>query len=206
LDPVVLGHIVGTGLVIALNLVKPIWSRATRNSESQPESSGDHDAERPSIGFVVQFASIVSLSIVAGVAAGTRLLTSDPTLIANATLNIISPSLRQTWNAAVERVILGTLGIAIGFYMGWFFPQPWVGNLLSVVFAFLALGFIYVNFGLLVGAIFAIISYPWGRMHSDLGHMLANEKLIGEAIGVVVAVIAIAILTGLERRRKTSQE
>jgi hypothetical protein len=42
---------------------------------------------------VVRYASIVSVSIVMGVAAGARWLTSDPTLIANATLNVISPSL-----------------------------------------------------------------------------------------------------------------
>ena len=205
LGSVMLGHVVGVGLVIALNLIKPIWSRATGKKASEPEAAEtaeDSDPDHPTAGLVVPYASIVSLSIVAGVAAGTRWMTSDPTLIANATLNIISPSLKQTWRAAVERIILGTLGIVAGFYCGWFFPDPWVGQLVTAVCSFLCLAVIYVNMGLVIGIFFFIISYPWGSMQSELGHLIANEKLIGELVGVVVAVVAVAILARLQRSGK----
>jgi hypothetical protein len=36
-------------------------------------------------------------------------------------------------------------------------------------------------------------------MHSDLDHLIENEKLIGESVGVVTAIVAIAILTRLQR-------
>ena len=199
LESVMLGHVVGVGLVITLNLLKPIWAHATGKAAPETEAAEDSDQDRPAALQVVPFASIVSVSIVAGVTVGARWLTSDPTLIANATLNIISPSLQQTWRAGVERVILGTLGIVGGFYCGWFFPNPWVGQLVTAVCAFLCLGAIYVNMGLLIGIFFFLISYPWGAMQSDLGHLIANEKLIGEFLGVIVAVVAIAILTRLQR-------
>ena len=199
LGSVMLGHVVGVGLVIALMLLKPIWSNATGKAAPETEATDNSDQDRPAISQVVPYACIVSLSIIAGVAVGARWLTSDPTLIANATLNIISPSLQQTWRAGMERVILGTLGVVGGFYCGWFFPNPWVGLLVTAVCSFLALGAIYVNMGLLVGIFFFLISYPWGGMQSDLGHLIANEKLIGELVGVIVAVVAIAILTRLQR-------
>lgn len=199
LGSVMLGHVVGVSLVIALNLLKPIWSRATGKVATETEAVENSLEDRPAVSAVVRYATVVSLSIVAGGVAGTRWITSDPTLIANATLNMISPSLQQTWIAAVERVILGSLGIVGGFYFGWFFPQPWVGHLVTAVCSFLALGLLYVNAGLLVGVFFFLISFPWGGKHSDLGHLIANEKLVGELVGIVIAVVAIGILVRLQR-------
>lgn len=46
-----------------------------------------------------------------------------------------------------------------------------------------------------------MIAYPWGVIHSDLGHHIANEKLIGELVGVALAIVAIGVLAGLRRRR-----
>jgi hypothetical protein len=43
------------------------------------------------------------------------------------------------------------------------------------------------------------ISYPWGTMHSDAGRLIANEKLIGELVGVVVVVAAIVVLARLQK-------
>jgi hypothetical protein len=36
-------------------------------------------------------------------------------------------------------------------------------------------------------------------MHSDAGRLIANEKLIGELVGVVVAVAAIVVLARLQK-------
>ena len=92
---------------------------------------------------------------------------------------------------------MGALGVVGGFYCGWFFPDPWVGQLVTAICSFLCLGTIYVNAGLLIGIFFFLISYPWGGMHSDLGHLIANEKLIGELMGVVVAVVPEALNVSL---------
>ena len=43
-------------------------------------------------------------------------------------------------------------------------------------------------------------------MHSDLGHLIAKEKLIGELVGVLVAVVAIAVLARLQRRDGCSSD
>jgi hypothetical protein len=130
-----------------------------------------------------------------------RWLTADPTVIANATLNMISPSFQQTWVAAVERLVLGTAGLLGGFYLGWYFPEPWVGIAVTAVCSFLALGVLYINFALLVGILFFITAYSWGTMQSELAHQIGNEKLIGEFIGVVIAIMAIAILTHIRARQ-----
>ena len=77
----------GVSLVIALNLLKPIWSRATGKVATETEPVENSVLDRPAVSVVVRYATVVSLSLVAGGVAGTRWMTSDPTLIANATLN-----------------------------------------------------------------------------------------------------------------------
>jgi hypothetical protein len=199
--PVAFAHVVGAGVVLALNLLKPIWMRASAPGEAAPDADTDVVVtESPPLGLILRYASIVSISIIAGVAAGAKFLTTDPTIIANATINVVSPSLAQTWRSSVERVILGTLGIVGGFYCGWFFPDPWVGNLVTAISAFMGLALIHVSFSLTIAFFFVMIAYPWGTMQSDAAHLIANEKLIGELLGVVVAVLAIALLMRLERR------
>ena len=200
LSSVLLGHVAGACLVITLNLMKPIWMHATQKALQEVELS--ESPAPPPTGLVVRYAFIVSISVVTGLAAGMRWIISDPTIVANATLNMISPSLQQTWHDAMERIILGALGIVGGFYFGWFFPDQLVGYLVVFISSFLALGVIYVNMALLVGIIFFLMSYFWGVMQSDQAHIIANEKLIGELVGVGIAVIAIVILEKLQRNKK----
>lgn len=200
---VVLGFATGAGLVLALNLIKPVWMRATGDATNQAVEAAEPDQEKPPLGFVIRFSVVVSVSIMAGLAAGMRWLTHDPTLVANATLNMISPTLKQTWMIGMERLILGTLGLLAGFYFGWYFPDPWVGNVVTAVTAFLALAVLYVNMQFLTGILFFMIAYSWGTMRSDLAHEIGNEKLIGEFVGVGIAIVAIAILASFERWRSS---
>jgi len=217
--PVLTGHLMGAGLVFLLNLAKPVWSLATRHrrgetgsetvadeppatataSAADEDTAGTPAEESITVGFAASFAAVVSVCIVTGLGFGVRLFASDPTIIANATLNMISPSLKQTWHSAVERLVLGTAGLVGGFYFGWYFPEPWVGVVVMMICSFLTLALVYVNFGLLVCALFFLIAYQWGILQTEAAHQIGNEKLTGEFVGVFMAVIAISILTRLKR-------
>ena len=204
LEVVAVSFTTGVGLVMFLNIWKPLWRLATRQgARSQavdgPSASGSETA--PSPGLVVSFASVVSLSIVAGLLAGVRFMTTDPTVVANATLNMISPSFKQTLQAGIERLVVGVAGLLGGFYTGWFFPDPAVGLIVTIVCSFMGFATLYVNFGLVVGFIFFLIAYPWGTMRSDIAHQIGNEKLIGEFMGVAIAIVAVAILSRLRNHK-----
>ena len=199
LRSIIYAHVIGTVLVIVLNVLKPLWAGRSEVATAEVQPSEPTNEPGYSLGYTVSYATVVATSIVAGVGIGVRWLTADPTVIANATLNIISPSFKQVWRAAVERVVLASSGIIIGFYLGWFFPDPLFGKLLTAAAAFAAMAMTRVSFGLLIGFLFIMIAYPWGVMHSDAGHLIANEKLIGEAIGMVIALIAIGVLVRLKK-------
>jgi hypothetical protein len=190
LNGILYAHVVGTGLVIALNVLKPLWEREPRPDAAPAEPVPDR-------GYMTRYAGIVATAIAGGTALGTQVLTVDPTVISNATINIISPSLQQVWRNAVERVVLAFLGLIIGFYLGWFLPDPLFGNVLTAIAAFAALAMVRVSFAILMFFLFMMLAYPWGVMHSDAGHLIANEKLIGELIGIVIAILAIGVLARL---------
>jgi hypothetical protein len=121
LGGILYAHVLGTGLVIFLNILKPLWDKTPRPETSPAEPAADR-------GYMTRYAGIVAAAIASGTALGTQVLTVDPTVIANATINIISPSLNLVWRNAVERVVLAFSGLIIGFYLGWFFPGDLVGN------------------------------------------------------------------------------
>ena len=131
LGGILYGHVLGTGTVIALNVLKPLWSGKTKGASSDAAPSEPAADQEYSLGYMLRYAGIVATSIAGGTALGIRFLTADPTVIANATINIISPSFAQVWHNAVERVVLASLGIIIGFYLGWFFPGELFGRLIK---------------------------------------------------------------------------
>jgi len=196
---VLYAHVSGTVVVIVVNVLKPLWAGRSEVATAETQPSETTAAAEPSVGYMVSYATIVASSIAAGVAIGTRFFAVDPTVIANGTLNIISPSFKLVWRSAVERVVLVSLGIIVGFYLGWFFPNPLFGMLLTAVMAFAAMSTVMVSFGVLMGFLMVMTAYPWGVMHSEAGHLIANEKLLGDFFGVVIALVAIALLVRLQK-------
>ena len=198
-ENIMLAHIIGTAVVIVINVLRPLWEGKSEVAAEEVQLSESAAEPEYSTSYIVSYATIVATSIAAGVGIGTRLLAVDPTAIANGTLNIISPSMNQVWRAAVERVVLVSAGIIIGFYFGWFFPNETFGMLLTAAAAFAAMAMTRVSFGILMFFLMILTAYPWGVMHTDAGHLIANEKLLGDFVGVVIALITIAVLVRLKK-------
>lgn len=201
LASVVYGHVVGVGLVIALNVIKPLWAgrREPAGAAVEPDAQSGSDGS-PSRGYVVGYAALAATAMATGIGMGLKWLTADPTAIANATLNVLSPSFKQVWHTAVERVVLGSAGILIGFYLGWFFPGELIGQVIISLAAFATLATARVSFGIVIGFFFLMLAYPWGAMRTETGHLIANEKLIGEFVGIVIAITVIGMLVRLRKK------
>jgi len=188
------GHLIGVGVVILLHLAKRLWWRPVIGEAAE-------EPELPAFRFAVVYSAVVALTMVIGLGIGARTLQTDPTLIANSAFNIISPSASQTWKNAFERMLFGTAGICCGFYLGVLFPGALAGQLVIGVSSFLALALLRVSFGPMVGTLFIMISYQWGTMEPEAGHAIANEKIIAELVGVVLAGVAITTLSMLRQMR-----
>lgn len=186
-------HAVGVGALIIVQIVRLLLSKEER-AEAQEE------AQSPGLGYVLSYASVVATTICAGFFVGGRTLSSDPTMIAQSAFNVISPaSVRQTWVTGLERVVFGTLGICAGFLAGMYFQGPIAAQIVVALSSFCALAFLPVSFGPMVGALFVMISYPWGAMDFEAGNALANERILAELAGVILAGLAIMVLTRIRK-------
>ena len=189
LTQALLGHVIGTGLVIFLHFARHIWLRPMKELQT-PDTGG-----LLPLGFAVTYSAVVALTMAIGLGIGARALKADPTLISNAAFNVIGPSALQTWKAALERMLFGTAGILLGFYLGVLFPGETVERLVIAVSSFLALATLRVSFGLVIGALFILLSYQWGTLEAEAGHVIANERMIAELVGVVLAGVAVSFLS-----------
>ncbi|WP_068111248.1 FUSC family protein [Tropicimonas marinistellae] len=190
------GHFVGVLGISAYWIIRQVRFRG--RTWNAPPFSPDPVPDR----IALPYAGVLSATVMTGIAVGGRLLTADPTLMAQASLNIISPSAEQTWQAGLGRMIFGMGGVIVGFYIGWVFPGLAAQELVIALCSFFALAFYKVNMALLVGAFAVMFSYPMGARGDAVGHALGNERLLAEILGILLAGFAISALSRLTQSAK----
>jgi hypothetical protein len=187
-------HLLG-GLVVLVLVAIPLGEKiAPKDHDKAPEST-----EKPSVPFVASYAATVAIVMTIGVALGDLWLKSDPTLILQASLMIILPSAIATWVVAVDRIIGLTAGIVVGFYLGQFAGGLTLEIMVWIVASCLLVTLMYVNAAPMVFFFVLPFSVVWGTLDGEAGHAIANERIIAEIIGVILAGIAVTMRSALAR-------
>jgi hypothetical protein len=194
LGEVLEGHYWGSGSILAYVVVRSLTSGSAKVLAPTP-------ADPPSIGFTAAYSAVVALTLMLTLGLGIRWMKADPTTMSAAAFNILSPSARQTWVGAAERMAFGITGLVLGYYLGVYFPFPLVNQAIIAVTSFVGLAFIRISFGPIIFAFMMISAFAWGQQENGLGNAIANEKIVGEIIGVVIAGLAISVLCALVERR-----
>ncbi|MFC3615307.1 hypothetical protein ACFORG_16225 [Lutimaribacter marinistellae] len=189
------GHVIGAGGLLLYGLGKRFWHEA-----ASPEAPGEGAGLIP-FAQVIPYATTVAIVMAISVFIGGRTLESDPTIIAAAALNVISPSSDQTWEAVLLRAISVGVGVLIGFGLGLWFPTAVAEQAVFVTCSFITVATIRLSFGPAVGCFAAITAFPWGSQGYEIGNAIANEKLLAEFVGIMIAGIGITILARLARGR-----
>lgn len=188
-------HLLGSVVMLIL-VALPFGQSAEAADAGEPAPP----AERPSVSFVASYAATVAIVMTIGVALGHLWLKTDPTLILQASLMIMMPSATGTWVVAVDRMIGLVLGVVIGFYLGQMFGGLTLEIIVWIVASFLLVSTMNVNAAPMVFFFVLPFSVVWGTMEPDAGHFAANERLIAELIGVVLAGIAVSSRETLLRK------
>jgi hypothetical protein len=186
-------HLLGS-ITILILIALPIGAGAI------VESDAPEPAEKPSVPFVASYSATVAIVMTIGLVMGDVWLESDPTLILQASLMIILPSALGTWTVAVDRMIGLLLGVVAGFYLGQFAGGQVVEIIVWIGASFLLVTLMNVNAAPMVFFFVLPYSLVWGMLDGEAGHVIANERLIAELIGVVLAGIAVSMRGGLERK------
>ena len=143
----------------------------------------------------------MAIVLAIGTALGGLWLKSDPTLILQASLMILMPSVLGTWTVAVDRMIGLILGILAGIFLGQF-----AGGGLAVeivvwlVASFMLVATMSVNTAPMVFFFVLPFTVAWGSLDAEAFHALGSERIVAEIIGVVLAGIAVSMREGLARR------
>jgi hypothetical protein len=157
-------------------------------------------AEKPGVPFVASYATTVAIVMAIGTALGGWWLKSDPTLILQASLMILMPSVLGTWVVAVDRIIGLILGVLAGAFLGQFFGfRTAVEIIVWLVASFGLVSTMNVNASLAVFWFVLPFSAAWGILESEAFHELGNERIVAEVIGVVLAGIAVSMRARLAR-------
>lgn len=185
-------HLLGSGIVLSLIGLSALWQQ--RNSiESSNINQAENNTPKPSRRFVVEYALAVGVAMAIGLALGDAWLEHDPTLIVNATLMIIFPSVSQTWTLAIDRIIGAVLGIVAGFYLGLFIQHELLEPVLWIVMSFFVLAMLNVNAGAVTFFFLVIFAASWGAQGYEVGNAIANERIFAEFVGVALALIAVVV-------------
>jgi hypothetical protein len=128
-----------------------------------------------------------------GLALGDAWLKTDPTMIVNASLMIIFPSLLLTSTMAIDRFIGAVLGIVLGFYLGLYVQSEFLEPVLWIVMSFGVIALMNVNAGACAFFFLVIFSSYWGAEGYKTGNAIANERIFAELVGVTLATIGVTI-------------
>ncbi len=191
------GHIVGALGISMFWVIRRVWVDGWTWGTAWPKA--EVTPRRVALGY----AGVLAGTTMTGIGIGGRLLSIDPTLMAQASLNIIAPSVKQTWEAGLVRVVFGFVGLLAGFYLGFYFPDILVYQVVIAVSSFFALALFKVHMAFLVGAFAVIFGYPIGQQGGDIAHNIGNERLLAEFLGILLACLAILILSWIQRNEST---
>ncbi len=200
-----LSHVLGSAAVLILVSITVLWKRSGKSSTDE-EVSEPEPATPVASWWIITYSTIVAVVMVVGLMIGHKYLT-DPTMISNAAFMImVYTGSVLIWKAGLERMIGAIIGIVLGFYLGVLFQSELLGIVIMVVFYFLLLTYVVVNNGLVILFFLLTISYGWGLQEYETGNALANERILAELGGVILAGIAIFSLNVIGKFFKAVKE
>lgn len=188
-------HLLGS-IVILILVALPFGEAAASEGESEEAAS----AEKPNVSFVASYAATVAIVMTIGLVLGDLWLKSDPTLILQASLMIILPSVLGTWTVAVDRMLGLIAGIVAGFYLGQFAGGQIMEIIVWISASFMVVTLMNVNAGAVIFFFVLPYSLVWGMLDGEAGHAIANERIVAELIGVVLAGIAVSMREVMARK------
>lgn len=202
----VISHVLGSGVVLVLVIITVLWNNYRKKPGDEEKAEVPKEAAPVPLWWITSYSLLVAVVMVVGLIIGHKYL-SDPTMISNAAFMIIV----QTgsvfiWKAGLERVIGAILGIVLGFYLGLLVHDPTVGLIITGILYCLLMVLLVVNNGMVTFFFLLSISYGWALKGYETGNALANERLLAEFGGVVLAGIAISILYLLGKFFEPSKE
>ncbi len=188
LSNVLIAIVVGTCVLVAL-----IWA----GERVFPSDRSQEPAEEK-LPFTLQYVCIfsVTIAVVLGATtfAGYRHLAINPTVIAGAAFFVIGFDAHQSWIAGFGRLVGVVVGGFIGFYLASSIGAGLLLDSLTIAMAFLTFATMSMHSGALMFFLVMMGAVGWVQLEPELQNVIAAETFLGEALGIVVAMVTVVFL------------
>ena len=191
-----LAILVGAGAIMITTIIGSLFEKDDNTSAGTDQEG----TSEPDYATALPHAATVAIVLGLTTYLGWISLKTDPTMAVGAAFFIIGFDAKKTWIAGIARVV----GIVAGIYLGYTVSQlvePGLGtDTLAVGALFLSFAAMNVNPGLFMFFFIFMIALGWGALDPETLELTFRERLAGEGVGVVIAMIAIGILHRLQTR------
>jgi Fusaric acid resistance protein-like len=185
----VLSLLTGSAVVIALTL-----AGAAIKKSGQADHDSDVVKDGPEIGQVVGYALTVAATMAICIGIGGLVIETDYTWVANAAFMVIGPSSRQTLVTGIDRAVGATFGIIAGFYLFQYLQDATAIFVIGVALSYLSLSLMNVSAAAFTFFFLIYMSFDWAQKGVEEANFIANERIVAEIGGVLIAIAAVGLL------------
>ena len=193
--------IVGTAAIMVTTTIGFFMEK-----KSEPaDDGGQTDATGPDYAAAFPYATTVALVLGLTTYLGWMSLKTDPTMAVGAAFFIIGFDAKKTWIAGITRVIGIVAGLFLGYAAAQVLEPGIVTDIVSVAALFLCFAAMNVNPGLFMFFFMFLIALGWTSLDPETLDLTFWERVTGEGVGVVIAMLAIGFLHWLQTRGQESR-
>ena len=171
-------------------------------NDAASDDGGQADATEPDYAAALPYATTVALVLGITTYLGWISLKTDPTMAVGAAFFIIGFDAKKTWVAGITRVIGIVAGLFLGYAAAQVLEPGIITDVVSVAALFLCFAAMNVNPGLFMFFFMFLIALGWTSLDPETLNLTFWERVTGEGVGVVIAILAIGFLHWLQTRRQ----
>jgi len=197
----ILAIVTGTGAMLLVTFVGEKIGKTSETGGSDSNSaSANNSASRPTPDYAPVLPYAITVAIVLGITAylGWVMLKTDPLMIVGGAFFVIGFDERKTWIAGISRAVGVLAGIFLGLTLAQFITPGAASAaiLIGAFFLCFAAGGIHPAAFMLF--FMFIISFGWSSLDLETLNLTFWERLAGEGIGIVIAMLAVTLLQRLQ--------
>jgi hypothetical protein len=192
----VVAILLGTGVLIALNVVAAVFEGDSNEMSVTEKSSGG-----PGMDYIIAYSITLALVLALTTYLGRVLLKTDPTLIVGGAFFIIGFDAKKTWVAGIGRVIGVVAGTVLGLIISKLVGPGLLLYIIVIAAFFFSFAAMEVHPGFFMFFFLLLLAIGWQDLETETLNLTFWEWLSGQTAGVLIAMTAIAVLQWWQNRR-----
>ena len=144
--------------------------------------------------FIIAYSVTVAIVLALTTYLGWVKLKTDPTMVVGGAFFVIGFDVNKTWVAGIARVIGIVTGMLLGMMIGGLLDPGLLYYAILIAAFFLCFAAMPVHPGFFMFFFMLLIAMGWQGLATEQLNLTFWERFLGEGVGVLIAMVAIALL------------